>query len=66
MRLLFSCLHDFVLHSLYVTILVMFLAAAHSYIFLRLLYTECLVNASEQVFNPEVWRVINAYNNNNN
>ena len=34
---------------LYLTILVMFLAAAHSYLFLCLLYTECLASASEQV-----------------
>ena len=41
----------------------MFLAAAHSYLFLCLLLsTECLVSASEQVFNPDEWRVINALN----
>ena len=41
--------------------LVMFLAAAHSYLFLCLLLsTECLVSASEQVFNPDEWRGINA------
>ena len=39
----------------------MFLAAAHSYLFLCLrLSTECLVSASEQVFNPDEWRGINA------
>ena len=37
--------------------LVMFLAFAHSYLFLG---TECLVSASEQVFNPDEWRLINA------
>ena len=37
----------------------MFLAVAHSYLFLCLLLcTECLVSASEQVFNPDVWRVM--------
>ena len=41
--------------------LVMSLAAAHSYLFLCLLLcTECLVSASEQVFNPDEWRGINA------
>ena len=41
--------------------LVMFLAAVHSYLFLCLLLsTECLVSASEQVFNPDEWRGINA------
>ena len=44
--------------------LVMFLAhsyLAHSYLFLCLLLcTECLVSASEQVFNPDEWRIINA------
>ena len=37
--------------------LVMFLAFAHSYLFLC---TECLVSASEQVFNPDEWRLISA------
>ena len=41
--------------------LVMFVAVAHSYLFLCLLLcTECLVSVSEQVFNPDEWRVINA------
>ena len=41
--------------------LVMFLAAANSYLFLCLLLsTECLISASEQVFNPDEWRGINA------
>ena len=40
----------------------MFLAAAHSNLFLCLrLSTECLVSASEQVFNPDEWRGINAF-----
>ena len=58
-----------ILFYLYIiNFLVMFLAAAHSYLFLCLrLSTECLVSASEQVFNPDEWRGINAlYNNNNN
>ena len=41
----------------------MFFAAAHivtyCYVYFSM-YTECLVSASEQVFNPDVWRVINA------
>ena len=38
----------------------MFLAVAHGYLLLCLLLcTECLVSASEQVFNPDEWRVIN-------
>ena len=48
-----------------INFLVMFLAAAHSYLFLCLrLSTECLVSASEQVFNPDEWRGINALYNN--
>ena len=41
----------------------MFLAAAYivTYFYVYfIMYTECLVSASEQVFNPDVWRVINA------
>ena len=39
----------------------MFLVAAHSYLFYvyTILYWM-FVSASEQVFNPDVWRVINA------
>ncbi len=49
-----------VVHSS-INFLVMFLAAAHSYLFLCLrLSTECLVSATEQVFNPDEWRGINA------
>ena len=41
--------------------LVMFLAFAQIYLFLCLLLcTECLVSASEHVFNPDEWRAINA------
>ena len=51
-----------ILFYLYIiNFLVMFLAAAQSYLFLCLrLSTECLVSASEQVFNPDEWRGINA------
>ena len=52
-----------ILFYLYIiNLLVMFLAAAHSYLFLcnLRLSTERLVSASEQVFNPEEWRGINA------
>ena len=42
--------------------LVMLLAAVHSDLFLCLpLSTECVVSASEQVFNPDEWRGINAF-----
>ena len=51
-------LHYFVLYYL-----VMFLAVVHivTYFYVYfIMHTECLVGASEQVFNPDVWRVINA------
>ena len=39
----------------------MFLAAAQIFLYLYLLVcTECLVSASEQDFNPDEWRGINA------
>ena len=41
----------------------MFLPAAHivTYFYVYfIMYTECLVSDSEQVFNPDVWRVIDA------
>ena len=41
----------------------MFLAAAYlvTYFYVYfIMYTECLVSHAEQVFNPDVWRVINA------
>ena len=43
--------------------LIMFLTAAHivTYLYVNfIMYTECLVRASEQVFIRDVWRVINA------
>ena len=51
-----------ILFYLYIiNFVVMFLAVAHGYLFLCLrLSTECLVSASEQVFNPDEWRGINA------
>ena len=65
----FNCLSILFFRSAYMILFylyimnffVMFLAAAHSYLFLCLrLSNECLVSASEQVFNPDEWRGINA------